>query len=62
MMNATPDSPVGPSSGHDQTRAQPPETSIVIRAFNEERWLPEVLAAIDRQTYRNFEVLLVDSG
>jgi 2-desacetyl-2-hydroxyethyl bacteriochlorophyllide A dehydrogenase len=39
-----------------------PETSIVIRAFNEERWLPDVLRAIDRQTYRDFEVLLVDSG
>src|SRR5437867_2765840 len=62
MMNATPDSPVNPSSGHDQTRVQSPETSIVIRAFNEERWLPEVLTAIDRQTYRDFEVLLVDSG
>ena len=40
----------------------PPETSIVIRAFNEERWLPEVFAALDRQRYRDFEVLLVDSG
>ena len=39
-----------------------PETTIVIRAFNEERWLPEVLDAIDRQRYRDFEVLLVDSG
>lgn len=39
-----------------------PETTILIRAFNEERWLPEVLDAIDRQTYRDFEVLLVDSG
>lgn len=39
-----------------------PETSIVIRAFNEERWLPEVLKAIDNQRYRDFEVLLVDSG
>jgi 2-desacetyl-2-hydroxyethyl bacteriochlorophyllide A dehydrogenase len=39
-----------------------PETSIVIRAFNEERWLPEVFAALDRQTNRDFEVLLVDSG
>lgn len=39
-----------------------PETSVVIRAFNEERWLPEVLAALDKQTYRNFEVILVDSG
>ncbi len=39
-----------------------PETTIVIRAFNEERWLPEVFQALDRQRYRDFEVLLVDSG
>src|SRR5688500_358799 len=39
-----------------------PETTILIRAFNEERWLPEVFAAIHRQRYRDFEVLLVDSG
>ncbi len=39
-----------------------PETSIVIRAYNEERWLPEVLKAIDSQRYRDFEVVLVDSG
>ena len=39
-----------------------PETSIVIRAVNEERWLPEVFDALARQRYRDFEVLLVDSG
>jgi 2-desacetyl-2-hydroxyethyl bacteriochlorophyllide A dehydrogenase len=39
-----------------------PETTIVIRAFNEERWLPEVFAAIHKQKYRDFEVLVVDSG
>ena len=39
-----------------------PETSIVIRAFNEERWLPDVLKAIEGQRYRDFEILLVDSG
>ena len=39
-----------------------PETTILIRAYNEERWLPEVLAAIHRQSYRDFEILLVDSG
>lgn len=39
-----------------------PETTILIRAFNEERWLPEVFAALARQRYRDFEVLLVDSG
>ena len=44
------------------TLAFSPETTIVIRALNEERWLPEVLDAVHRQTYRDFEVLLVDSG
>jgi threonine dehydrogenase-like Zn-dependent dehydrogenase/GT2 family glycosyltransferase len=39
-----------------------PETSIIIRAMNEERWLPDVFAALERQKYRDFEVLLVDSG
>jgi 2-desacetyl-2-hydroxyethyl bacteriochlorophyllide A dehydrogenase len=39
-----------------------PETTILIRAFNEERWLPEVFAALAQQRYRDFEVLLVDSG
>jgi threonine dehydrogenase-like Zn-dependent dehydrogenase len=39
-----------------------PETTVLIRAFNEERWLPEVFAALSRQRYKDFEVLLVDSG
>lgn len=39
-----------------------PETSVVIRAFNEERWLPEVLASVARQSYRDYEIILVDSG
>src|SRR5688572_32355052 len=39
-----------------------PETTIVIRAFNEERWLPDVMTALERQRYRDFEILLVDSG
>jgi D-arabinose 1-dehydrogenase-like Zn-dependent alcohol dehydrogenase/glycosyltransferase involved in cell wall biosynthesis len=39
-----------------------PEVSIIIRAYNEERWLPELLAALDAQTFRDFEVLVVDSG
>jgi threonine dehydrogenase-like Zn-dependent dehydrogenase/glycosyltransferase involved in cell wall biosynthesis len=39
-----------------------PETTILIRALNEERWLPDVFAALRRQRYRDFEVLLVDSG
>lgn len=51
------------ASRHNAAReAGSPETTVLIRAFNEERWLPEVLKAIDRQRYRDFEVLLVDSG
>lgn len=42
--------------------AAAPETSIVIRAFNEERWLPEVFASLQRQQYRDFETIVVDSG
>jgi len=41
---------------------QTPETTVLIRAFNEERWLPSVFEALGRQRYRDFEVLLVDSG
>jgi 2-desacetyl-2-hydroxyethyl bacteriochlorophyllide A dehydrogenase len=41
---------------------QQPETTIVIRSFNEERWLPDVFAALARQRYRDYEVILVDSG
>jgi D-arabinose 1-dehydrogenase-like Zn-dependent alcohol dehydrogenase len=43
-------------------RPNAPESSIVIRAFNEERWLPELFEALHRQVYRDFETLVVDSG
>ena len=39
-----------------------PESSIVVRAYNEERWLPSVLQAIANQQYQDYEVVLVDSG
>jgi 2-desacetyl-2-hydroxyethyl bacteriochlorophyllide A dehydrogenase len=54
--------PSSTSRAHDDAKVAAPETTILIRAFNEERWLPEVLDAIERQRYRDFEVLLVDSG
>ena len=38
------------------------ETSIVIRAFNEEAHLPALLKAIQRQQYGDCEVIVVDSG
>ncbi len=39
-----------------------PETSIIIRAFNEQNHLPDLLEAIDTQTYHDYEVIVVDSG
>ena len=38
------------------------ETSIVIRTFNEENLLPALLEAIRGQTYKDFEIVVVDSG
>lgn len=39
-----------------------PETSIIIRTFNEERHLPDLLRAIKGQSYRDYEIIIVDSG
>ncbi len=39
-----------------------PETSIVIRTFNEEKRLPALFEALARQRYRLFETIVVDSG
>ena len=39
-----------------------PETSIIIRTFNEEVFLPALLKGIQRQHYRDFEIVVVDSG
>jgi len=38
------------------------ETSVIILNWNGARLLPECLSALARQTYRNFELLLVDNG
>lgn len=39
-----------------------PNTSVVLRAFNEERHIGDVLQALRSLTYRDVEVILVDSG
>lgn len=39
-----------------------PETSVIIRTFNEEKHLPGLLEALQEQTYRDFEIVVVDSG
>ena len=38
------------------------ETSIIIRTLNESRHLEKLLSGIQRQSYRDYEVILVDSG
>jgi len=40
--------------------AQNPFFSIVIPCLNEEKYLPKLLTSLSKQTYRNFEVILVD--
>jgi 2-desacetyl-2-hydroxyethyl bacteriochlorophyllide A dehydrogenase len=39
-----------------------PEISIVIRTFNEEKFLPNLLDALNRQSFQDFEIIVVDSG
>ena len=38
------------------------ETSIIIRTKNEEKWVGEVLKKLSEQTYKDFEIIVVDSG
>lgn len=39
-----------------------PEISIIIRTFNEEKHLGNLLRAIEKQTYTKTEVIVIDSG
>jgi 2-desacetyl-2-hydroxyethyl bacteriochlorophyllide A dehydrogenase len=39
-----------------------PEISVVIRAFNEEKYLPALLEALNHQSLNDFETIVVDSG
>ncbi|MEK7137935.1 MAG: glycosyltransferase family 2 protein, partial [Patescibacteria group bacterium] len=39
-----------------------PETSLVVRTFNEEKHLGNLLEAVKRQNYKDYEIVVVDSG
>lgn len=39
-----------------------PEISVVIPAINEEHYITEVLDALDRQSFKDFETIVVDGG
>ena len=36
--------------------------SIILRSKNEEKWLPYCLDMIKRQTYQDYEIILVDNN
>lgn len=38
------------------------ETSIIIRTKNEEKWIGECLKRLNEQTYKDFEIIVIDSG
>lgn len=38
------------------------ETSIIIRTKNEQRWLGVVLEKLKKQSYQDFEIIIIDSG
>jgi glycosyltransferase involved in cell wall biosynthesis len=39
-----------------------PEVTIVVPCYNGGRFFDQMFAALDRQTFRNFEVIIVDDG
>ena len=39
-----------------------PELSVVLPVFNAERYIAEAIASVLRQTYRNFELIVIDDG
>jgi len=44
------------------SESKKPLVSFVIRTKNEARWIGKVLEALNQQTFKNFETIIVDSG
>ena len=42
--------------------SKPPATSWIIRTYNEQKWLRQVLRALMTQTRQDFDIIVVDSG
>ncbi len=57
---------VAPANKYDVTRSKialnPPLVSVVIAHYNHGRYLPETLASLEKSTYPNFEVIVIDDG
>jgi glycosyltransferase involved in cell wall biosynthesis len=39
-----------------------PKVSVIIPAYNAMQYLPETMASVMKQTYRDFEIILIDDG
>src|SRR5688572_2438899 len=39
-----------------------PRVSVIIPTFNLGRFLPEAIASVRQQTFRNFEIIVIDDG
>ncbi len=50
------------SSPTDSTTKRPPTVSVLIATFNGRSWLEHCLLSLRNQTYRSFEVIVVDNG
>ena len=51
--------------GEQDTRQQPramPKVSVIVAAFNAENYLREAIQSVLRQTFQDFELLIVDDG
>src|SRR5687768_11385814 len=46
----------------DPSHSSAPRVSVLLPVFNGARYLPESVASIREQTYRDFELIIVDDG
>ena len=50
------------NNNHTKENAFSPQISIITAAYNVERYLPMCLNSILSQTFRDFELVLIDDG
>ena len=50
------------SDGYEHVRISDIEISVVIPNWNGVKYLPDCLSSLDKQTFRKFEVIIIDNG
>lgn len=45
-----------------EPRSSKPEISVVIACYNAARYLPETVASVTAQAYKNYEIIIIDDG